>query len=314
MRRLFVFIGLLCSVTATGETTGVLLAQETPTISTEVNVVSVLATVHDRDGRVANELTKDDFVLLEDGVPQRIDYFSRETDLPLTVGLLVDTSRSQKGVLEEERTASYTFLDQVLRENDDRAFVVSFDTRVQTLQGLTSSRPELESALADLSIPPEVATLIFSAIHDSSENLMHKQTGRKAFILLTDGVAFRDPVSIGSAIEFAQRSDTIIFPIRFSDAIPAYRPMRAAVIGAAKERGKEGLRRMAKETGGVYYEVKGDRSLESIYTEIAEILRNQYSIGYTPPRADRDGKFHKIKLTTKDRHLVVHARDGYYAE
>jgi VWFA-related protein len=289
-------------------------AQQGPTISTRVNVVSLLATVHDRDGRVVKNLTPDDFVLLEDGVQQKIDYFSREADLPLTVGLLVDTSRSQTGVLEKERRASYTFLDQTLRESKDQAFVAHFDKRVETLQGLTCSRRELASALSQLTIPQEFATLIYTAIKESSENMMRRQTGRKAFIILTDGVAFRDATSIGTAIEFAQRADTILYPIRFSDRIPIYRPVKAAVLAAASERGKQGLHRMAEETGGVSYEVTKSKPIEAIYSEIEDVLRNQYSIGYTPSRLESDGRYRKIKLTTKDHHLVVHTRDGYYAQ
>jgi len=287
--------------------------QDVPTFSSKVNVVSLLATVHDHDGRVVKNLTKDDFVLLEDGKPQQIRYFSRESDLPLTVGLLVDTSRSQIGVLREEGRASYTFLDQVLREDKDRAFLVSFDTEVHTLQGLTSSRSELAGALKQLTIPGDVATLVFSAIRDSAGNLMRQQSGRKAFMLLTDGVAFKDPVSIETAIEFAQRADTIIYPIRFTGHVQTYRPVRAAILAAASERGKQGLHRMAEETGGFAYEVGKGQSIEEIYSHIEELLRNQYSIGYTPARPD-DGKFHKIKLETKDRHLIVHTRDGYYAK
>jgi VWFA-related protein len=290
-----------------------LRAQQAPTISTKVNVVSFLATVHDRDGKVLKNLNPDDFILLEDGVPQKIEFFSRESDLPLTIGLLVDTSRSQSGVLEEERNASYAFLDQVLRQDKDQAFVVSFDTHVETLQGLTSSLSELEAALNRLSIPGEFATLIFSAVQKSSEDIMHPQPGRKAFILLTDGVAFRDPTSIGTAIEFAQRADTIIYTIRFSDS-KFTGPVRAAVRAGFKERGKQGLQRMAKETGGVSFEVKADQSIEAIYSQIEDALRNQYSIGYTPTRQADDGKYHKIKLTTKDHHLTVAARDGYYAK
>jgi VWFA-related protein len=289
-------------------------AQQAPTISVNVNVVSLLVTVHDHDSRIVKNLTADDFVLLEDGTPQKIDYFSREADLPLTVGLLVDTSRSQTGVLEPERRASYTFLDKVLREGSDQAFVAHFDERVETLQGLTSSRGQLLSALGQLSIPEHFATLIYGAIRESSENVMRKQPGRKAFILLTDGVAFKDATSIGTAIEFAQRADTIIFSIRFSDPIPMYRPFRAAVLAAAKEHGKRGLQQMAKETGGVSYEVTKSQTIEAIYSQIEEALRNQYSIGYTPARPDADGKYHKIKLTTKDRHLTVITRDGYYSK
>jgi VWFA-related protein len=289
-------------------------AQQPPTISTKVNVVSVLATVHDRDGHVVKNLTKDDFSLLEDGVPQKIDYFSQESDLPLTIGLLVDTSRSQTRVLEAERTASYAFLDQVLREDKDQAFVVSFDIHVDTLQTLTSSHSDLESALNRLRIPGEFGTLIFSAVKDTSENPMRQQQGRKAFILLTDGVAFRDPDSIQTAIEFAQRANAIIFPIRFSDHVRFRGAVVTAVALERKEQGKKGLERMASETGGVAFEVTKNQSIEDIYAQIEDLLRNQYNIGYTPARAESDGKFHKLKLTTKDRHYTVHARDGYYAD
>jgi VWFA-related protein len=291
-----------------------LWGQDVPTISTDVNLVTLLATVHDRDGRLVSDLNRDDFVLKEDGVPQKIRYFSRESDLPLTIGILVDTSRSQTGVLEQESTASKTFLNQVLREGKDQAFITHFDIRVEMLQGLTSSRSELAAALGQLTIPDQFATLLYSAIRESSNNVMSKRSGRKAIILLTDGVAFKDPASLESAVESAQRADTILYSIRFSDPVEAYRPIRAAVLAAAKERGKQELERMAKETGGVSYAVTKNRNIEAIYTEIENSLRNQYSIGYTPPRAAADGKYHKIKLTTADRHLIVDTRDGYYAK
>ena len=134
---------LLCAAAA-------MFAQEVTTLSVNVNVVSVLANVHDKNGQIVKNLNADDFVLEEDGVPQKIRYFSKDTDLPLTVGLLVDTSRSQQGVLGEESHASSAFLNQVLREGKDQAFVVKFDTSVDTLQGLTSSRSELASALGRL--------------------------------------------------------------------------------------------------------------------------------------------------------------------
>jgi VWFA-related protein len=288
-------------------------AQEVPTFKTSVNVVTLLATVRDHDGRIVNNLTSADFVLLEDGVPQKIGYFSRESDLPLTVGLLVDTSRSQTRVLDEETSASYKFLDQVLREGKDQAFITHFDTRVETLQGLTSSRVKLVSALQELQVPGEVATLLYSAVKDSSQNLMQNQTGRKAVILLTDGVAYKDPASIDTAIEFAQRADTIIYSIRFSNPVPIG-PLRAAFVASMKERGKLELERMARETGGVSFGVTKNRPIDAIYSEIEEALRNQYSIGYTPSRSIPDGKFHRIKLTTRDNHLVVTTREGYYAQ
>jgi VWFA-related protein len=286
--------------------------QEVPTFKTSANVVTLLATVRDRDGRIVSGLTADDFVLCEDGVPQKIRYFSRESDLPLTIGLLIDTSRSQTRVLDEESDASYKFLDQVLREGKDQAFVTHFDTRVETLQGLTSSRAKLASALQNLRVPGEIATLLYSAVKDSAQGPMQTQTGRKAVILLTDGVAYRDPTSIATAVELVQRADTMIFSIRFSDPVPIG-PLRAAFAASMKEHGKLELERMAKETGGVSYGVTKNRPLETIYSEIEEALRNQYSIGYIPNRPSADGRFHGIKLTTRDRHFVVRTREGYYA-
>ena len=201
--------------------------------------------MHDADGKVVKNLTRHDFVLLEDGAPQKIDYFAQESDLPLTIGLLVDTSRSQIGVLEKERSASYTFLDQVLREGTDQAFVVHFDIHVETLQDPTSSRSNLESALASLKIPERDSTLVFSAIKDSSEEPMNRMMGRKAFILLSDGVAFKEPTSISTAIEYAQRADTIIYPIRFSEPCAIFpHPVVGAILGDRRsEHGKQGLRR-----------------------------------------------------------------------
>jgi VWFA-related protein len=289
-------------------------AQQGPTISSRVNVVTLFATVHDADGKLVKNLTRNDFVLLEDGTPQKIDYFAQESDLPLTIGLLVDTSRSQTGVLEKERSASYTFLDQVLREGEDRAFVVHFDIEVETLQDPTSSRSDLESALGRLKIPERDSTLVFSAIKDSSEDLMRPLMGRKAFILLSDGVEFKEPTAITTAIEYAQRADTIIYPIRFSDPVPFSHPVVGAILAIASEHGKQGLHRMANETGGAYFEVTASESIEDIYSQIEEALRNQYSIGYTPTRAQSDGKYHKLKLTTKDRLLRVSTRAGYYAK
>jgi VWFA-related protein len=197
-----------------------------PTLAVNVNVVSLLASVHDQNGRIVKDLNADDFILEEDGVPQRIRYFARETDLPLTVGLLVDTSRSQEGVLGQESRASTAFLNQVLREGKEQAFVVQFDKSVPTLQGLTSSRTDLAAALGRLTIPQEYATLIYSAIRDSAQNVTTKETGRKAFILLTDGVAYKDPTSIGTAIEFAQQANTILYAIRYKRRARLFKPFR----------------------------------------------------------------------------------------
>jgi len=289
-------------------------AQDVPTMSVNVNVVSVLATVRDRQGRLVTNLTTDDFVLREDDVPQKIRYFSRESDLPLTVGLLVDTSRSQTGVLDQESGASRVFLDQVLREGKDQAFVTHFDTRVETLQGLTSSRSQLAAALDQLTIPDQVATLLYSAVQQSCGDLMSRQPGRKAIILLTDGVEWKDPVSMDAAIEAAQRADTILYSIRLSEPAHSWRPLRAAVMEGMKEHGKDDLERMARETGGTSFAVTKQQSIAAIYSQIEGELRNQYSIGYVPARSTPDRQYHRIELSVRDRHLSVAARDGYYSK
>lgn len=143
---------------------------------------------------------------------------------------------------------------------------------------------------------------------------MRRESGRKAFILLTDGVAFRDDTSIGTAIEYAQRADTIIYSIRYSDHIKVYRPVRAAVLATASERGKEGLQRMGQETGGALYQVSKNEPIEAIYSMIEDALRNQYSIGYAPAVSHTSGTYHKIRIRLKDPNLVVQTRDGYYAK
>jgi len=282
--------------------------------STEVKVVTLLATVHDSRGTVITSLNKEDFLLEEDGIPETILYFSRESDLPLTVGILVDTSKSQAWSIESERRASYTFLDKVLREDKDHAFVAHFDFRVEVLQELTSSRTLLASALDKLAIPRRSSTLLYRAVRDCSEGQMRKQQGRKAIVILSDGVDVHSQTSIVTAIEFAQRADTIIYSIMFNKW-PAIADPGSAVLKAVYDaRGKRAMQRLAQETGGAYFEVSKNRPIEKIYASIEEQLRNQYSIGYTPERKDGRGRYRKIRLKTRQPGLLAQTRTGYYAE
>ena len=197
------------------------------TFSTDVKVVNVLATVRNKQGQIIKNLTKDDFVLEEDGRPQTVRYFSRETDLPLTLGLLIDTSGSQRQVLGQERSASARFIDQVIREDKDMAFVVHFDFETELLQDLTASRKKLRQAIQNVE-PPQLqrrqpgvgqgrrgggGTVLYDAVMLASDELMRNQSGRKALIILTDGVDTGSKVSINEAIESAQRSETLIYSI-----------------------------------------------------------------------------------------------------
>ncbi len=287
---------------------------QAPQFSVDVNVVALLAAVRDKEGLIVKTLDPDDFVLLEDGVPQTIRYFSRESDIPLTIGLLVDTSQSQAHVLEPERQASNAFLDRVLREGTDQAFVAHFDVRVEVLQGFTSSRKDLAAALERLRVPSALSTLLFDAIRDCSENLMRSQTGRKAFILLSDGGDFRSKTSLATAIEYAQRADTIVYSIYFAEPLRPYRPVRSAILAATRDRGRRVMMRLAAETGGAFFEVTARDSIGKIYAEIEETLRNQYRIGYTPGRTSASGQYHRIQLSVKQPGLIVQTRDGYYSK
>jgi VWFA-related protein len=330
------------------------------TLSVTVKAVNVPATVRDKHGKIISNLTKDDFLLEEDGRPQTVRYFAHETNLPLTLGLLVDTSRSQQRVLDQERHASYSFLDQMLRQSKDTAFVIHFDHEVELLQDVTSSREKLESALQSLQIgQAETAgnpggnsggggypggrggrrggygqrgggTHLYDAAYLASDELMKKQQGRKALIILSDGVDRGSKLPLEQAIEAAQKSDTIIYSILFKDdesrdnfgGFGGHGPFGGGMgrhggggrfPQESRPDGKKVLERVSKETGGRLFEVSKKQPIDKIYESIAEELRNQYSLGFTPDKADLDGSYHKITLKAKQKDLVVQAREGYYA-
>ena len=200
--------------------------QDEATFSTSLNVVDVLATVRTKKNEIVRDLTKDDFVLTENGRPQTIRYFSKESELPLTVGLMIDTSMSQQKVLESERTASFRFLDQVLRESKDKLFVMQFDMAVQLRQPLTSSRSDLEEVLPYVDTPTRRelgmqnggGTLLYDAIVKASNDVLKNQKNRKAMIVLSDGGENGSNASLLDAIEAAERADTLIYSILFSDS------------------------------------------------------------------------------------------------
>src|SRR5713101_5676672 len=217
------------------------------TIAVDVKVVTLPVTVRDKHGKIVRDLTKDDFTLQEDGRPQAIRYFSQEANLPLTLGLLVDTSRSQTNVLDAERNASRSFLDQMLVQEKDKAFLIHFDREVELLQDLTSSREKLQAALELLKTPSDRersndpddspdsrsgdsrsgsgsgshhggGTQLYDAVFLASNELMKKQQGRKALIILSDGVDRGSKTYLESAIESAQRADTVVYSIYFADS------------------------------------------------------------------------------------------------
>ena len=332
-------------------------AQQPPaTFSTNVKVVNVLATVRDKQGHVVNDLTQNDFLLDEDGRSQVIRYFARETDLPLTLGLLVDTSGSQRNVLADERLASYHFLDKMMRDKD-MAFVIHFDFEVELLEDLTASRQTLRKALDELEIGTGRrqqgnqgggtggsgggypggsgypsgrgrggGTDLYDAVYLGADDIMRKQHGRKAMIILSDGVDTGSKLSLSAAVESAQRADTLVYSILFADpnaygnaGMPGGFGGRRRGMGMPPGRsvgntedGKKVLQRIATETGGRFFEVSKRLPIDKVYEAIQEDLRSQYSIGYTPEGAANNSEYRRIHLTTKQKGLLVQTREGYY--
>lgn len=334
-------------------------------MSVHVKVVNVLATVRDKHGKVLPDLTANDFTLMEDSHPVRIQYFAKDTSLPLTLGLLVDTSLSQRNVLDQEKSASKSFFDQILREKDN-AFLIHFDKEVELLQDLTSSQQKLDSAIASLetrslrdednssrtngpgSDPDDNprgqgrgrgmhrgGTTLYDAIYLASDELMKKQQGRKALVILSDGVDRGSKESLESAIEGAQRADTLVYSVYFKGEEDfgqrrggfGYPGMGGPMGGGGGRRGggrpypqeervdgKKILDRISKETGGRMLEASSKKdALDKIYAGIEEELRNQYNLGFSPGKDDSAG-YHKLQLTTQKKDDQVQARAGFYLE
>ncbi len=288
--------------------------QDDPVFSTDVKVVNVLATVRNKTGSLVGNLSRDDFSLSEDGRPQTIRYFARESNLPLTLGLMVDSSASQRRVLDAERGASLRFLDQVVRENKDQVFIMQFDSIVQMRQALTSSVGKLENALAyvdtetmrQLRLQRGVGTLLYDAVARASDEIMRKQRGRKALIVLSDGVDFGSDGTLADAVEAAQRADTLIYSILYSD------PGAYGILGGPD--GSRVLQRMSNESGGSFFEVSKKQTVDRIFDILQEELRNQYSLGYTSDKPVTISEFRAIELTASQKGLVVQARHRYWAQ
>lgn len=288
-----------------------LLAQDV-TFTTGVNVINLLATVRDKKGELVQTLTKDDFVLTETGKPQTIRYFAQQSDLPLRLGLLIDTSMSQEKVIPAERAAAYRFVDRVLREKIDQLFLIQFDTLARVKLGFSDSRAQIEDILNGIDTPTRKelrasggsGTAYFDAIASGSE-LMKTQTGRKALIVLSDGVDSSSDHTLPMAIEEALRADTIVYSIFFTD--PAFYSMAFGMPD-----GRAIMSRMSKETGGGFFEVSKKQSIDQIFALIEKELRSQYSIGYVSDIPVGYPAFRKIQLTTRQKGLVVQTRDGYW--
>ncbi|MDE1160938.1 MAG: VWA domain-containing protein [Acidobacteriaceae bacterium] len=347
------------------------------TLSVEARLVVVPVVVRDKHGAIVKGLAQSNFALQVDGVAQNVRYFDRDSDVPLTVGLLVDSSRSQREVLEDERSASTTFLQKMLAPERDRAFVLQFAGSVELLQDITNSRPKLQEALQQVDTAPSRptgrdsndpdandpdhrgggrqrggGTAMYDAVFLSADEVVNKQAGRKAFILLTDGVDNGSRETLAKSIEAAQRKDVVIYAIYYKGkehdgggrgfGFPGGGGHGMGLPGGGGGRGggwpgggggggrngggdhhenvdgRKILERLCGETGGRVFEVTKKETVEKIYAEIGEELRSQFRLGFTPSEATASEGYHQISVTlagsaAKEKD-TIQTRDGYYTK
>jgi VWFA-related protein len=315
--------GIISGLVAATLAAGIAAAQQNPpapvsTLKVTTEVVNVYAVVRTKHGELIPNLTKDDFELTEDGVPQEIKYFSRETDTPLTIGMMVDTSPSQGGVLSIEQQEADAFLRQVMRPKD-LVFVIHFDVAVELLQDLTNNLTSLTNAInstvingGGVGVQPGPlptssggATHLYDAIYLASNELLKNEVGRKVLILLTDGEDQGSQESLDSALAAAQKADVIIYSIAIEDR-------RFYGLAGMAFNGDSVLEKLSRETGGRMIKVNKMKNTQAAFQEIADELRTQYLLGYTPTNTKPDGGFRKIRVRTRDRDYKVQAREGYY--
>lgn len=290
-------------------------------IKVDVDVVNILASVRDKHNALVGNLEKNDFTILEDGKAQTIKYFTRETDLPLTIGLLVDVSRSQENLIGIERSAASQFFSKVLRKKDE-AFLISFGEESELLQDYTASPRLLEEGLKQLRVSSGVGglgpgpvptagqprgTVLYDAVYLAANEKLKGEVGRKVLVLITDGVDEGSRMTRDQAIAAAQKSDAVIYSIDYQDP-GFYGPFS---IGGGGGEGE--LRRMSDETGGRVFKVDRKHSLDQVFQEIQDEMRSQYAIGYTPTNDVKDGSYRRIDVKLADKNLKAQARKGYYA-
>ncbi|HWA96264.1 MAG TPA: VWA domain-containing protein [Terracidiphilus sp.] len=298
------------------------------TFKLQVNLVNLYFTVKNKDGQLIPHLTKNDCSVEEDKVPQTIKNFTAETNQPLTLGILLDTSGSQGRVLPLEQQAGSEFLERVLRSKDE-AFLLSFDVNVDLLQDFTSSPRMLARALNKAEIntaggngaagipglgggPVPIhgtpkGTLLYDAIYLASHEKLNQETGRKAMIILTDGDDQGSKTTINEAIEAAQKSNAIIYVILIADT-GFYNGFQFGYNGYSASK------KLAEATGGRVINVGNNgKKLQAAFQQIEDELRTQYVASYTPTNAKLDGTYRHISVDCKGDGLKVQARKGYYA-
>jgi VWFA-related protein len=291
------------------------LPQSSTPLQVATTVVNVFATVRDHHNEIVGDLTKDDFKIYEDGTEQKVSYFSKEVNLPITLALLMDTSYSMHNILVAEQDAAARFVREVLRKKDE-ALVITFDTDINLLADFTEDPSVLDRAIHRATINVDASgiggtggtipsqgggTDLYDAVYLACHDELSNEAGRKAIVLLTDAEDTGSKVSLGQAVEAAQRADAVIHVILITDP------------GETEGYGPGVAARMTSDTGGRVISVRNNNGLEKAFDQISEELRSQYVLGYYPSNPKRDGSFRRIRVDVDRPDLKILARKGYYA-
>ena len=282
-----------------------------PALKRTVNLVNLFATVRDKSKRIVGDLKQEDFKIFEDSQEQKIAFFSKEVTMPITLGLLIDTSGSEQNRLGAEQEAASRFLERVMKKGD-MGMVISFDLDVDLLADFTDDRGQLERAInkARISavsggvvtpgtIPSNLGgTHFYDAVYLACGEKLASEAGRKALVIITDAEDQGSKLRVEEAIEAAQRTDTVIHILYVHD----YHYGRGDI-----------AKKMADETGGRMIDVSSEKKLSEAFDLISEELRSQYTLGYYPSNTARDGQFRKVKVETGNKDYKILTRKGYYA-
>jgi VWFA-related protein len=307
--RIRAVLSFLCVTALAG---GLVYAAPPGQIRVQVSLVNLFVTVRDKHKAIVTGLKQDDFDVYEDGKLQEITNFSAESNLPITLGMLIDTSGSETYMLSAEQEAASRFLGRVLRKGD-LAMVMSFDTDVDLLADFTEDRSRLDRAIrrAQINAPGSGAIIaqgplptsgsggtdFYDAVYLAAHDKLSDEAGRKAIVVLTDAEDTGSKMRLQDAIEAAQRTDTVVH-----------------ILLVAADGGDQGVaRKLTEETGGRMIIVRSEKNLEQAFDEISEELRSQYTIGYTPTNKAHDGSYRKIKVEMKNKEYNGLTRRGYYA-
>ena len=282
-----------------------------PSLKSTVNLVNLFTTVRDKNKRIVGDMKQQDFKIFEDNQEQKIAFFSKEVTLPITLGLLIDTSGSEQNRLGAEQEAASRFLERVMRKGD-MAMVLSFDLDVDLLADFTDDRAQIQRAINKArigaisggvvtpgTIPSNTGgTHFYDAVYLACGEKLATEAGRKALVILTDAQDEGSKVRLEEAIESAQRTDTVVHVLLVHDPGYSWRP------DVAKK---------SDETGGRTIEVSSEKKLNEAFDQISEELRSQYTVGYYPTNTSKDGRFRKIKVETANKDYRILTRKGYYA-